>query len=307
MTPAAKSGTESANPYAVSIDDLAEAEAADAMVASHLAAAAAVKPHAAAITEASALVAAALSGKGRVHYCGAGSSGLMAMADALELPGTFGIGRDRIAIHLAEGVETIHRFDSANEDFVERARAAFANGHVGPDDCFILVAASGSTPFVVAMAESAVASGASTIAIVNNRNTPLSKICRLTIALDTGAEVVAGSTRLGAGTAQKIVLNAISTQAGIRLGHVYKGRMVNFVIANSKLRNRAIGVVSDISGLTESQSAECVDRAEGSVKTALMLAFGAPDVKTAERLVADANGRLDAAIASLAERRRSTA
>lgn len=307
MAAFATTGTESANPLAVCVDALSNVDAAAAMIDAQVAAANAVRPHARAIVEASALVAAALSGKGRLHYCGAGSSGLIAMADALELPGTFGIDADRIAIHLAEGIDTIRRFEAATEDSSDGARLAFAAANATSDDCFILVAASGSTPFVVGMAEAAARIGAGTIAVVNNRDTPLSKICRLTIALDTGGEVVAGSTRLGAGTAQKIALNAISTQAGIRLGHVYEGRMVNFVVANTKLRARAIGVVSDISGATPSQSADFIDRADGNVKTALMLAFGAPDRATAERLVADANGRLDAAIASLAEKKSSTA
>lgn len=303
----ATSGTESASPLAVCVDALSDVDAAAAMVDAQVAAASAVRPHAKAIAAASALVAATLSGTGRLHYCGAGSSGLMAMADALELPGTFGIDANRILIHLAEGIDSIRHFEAATEDSSDGARSTFATANATSDDCFILVAASGSTPFVVGMAEAAAHIGAATIAIVNNRDTPLSKICRLTIALDTGGEVVAGSTRLGAGTAQKITLNAISTQAGIRLGHVHEGRMVNFVVANKKLRARAIGVVSDISGATQSQSAEFVDRAEGNVKTALMLAFGAPDRATSERLIADANGRLDAAIASLAEKKSSTA
>lgn len=307
MATFAAKGSESANPLGVAVDALPETEAVAAMIAAQVAAARSAEARLAAIVEAGAVVAATLSGGGRLHYCGAGSSGLMAMADALELPGTFGIHPSRILIHLAEGIDSIRRFEAASEDSAEGGRAAFEAAGAGPGDCFVLVAASGSTPFVVAMAEAAAAIGAATIAIVNNRETPLERICRHAIVLDTGGEIVAGSTRLGAGTAQKIVLNAISTAAGIRLGHVYQGRMVNFVVANKKLRSRAIGIVSEISGLPQSQSAELLDRAAGSVKTALMLAFGAPDAKTAERLVADANGRLDAAIASLAERRRSTA
>ncbi|MGF0539063.1 N-acetylmuramic acid 6-phosphate etherase [Agrobacterium sp. ES01] len=299
--------TEQANIDLGAIDQMDEADAVAAMVNSHLAAAEIVSSKAALISAAANKVTNTINRGGRVFYCGAGSSGLMALADALEIPGTFGIHKSQIRILLAEGLNTIESFEASAEDSAEEADAVFAKQAIRSDDCFLLLSASGSTPFVMEMAHAAKTAGAETIAITNNSESELGRICAIAIDLDTPPEVVAGSTRLGAATAQKIVLNSISTLVGARLGHVYKGHMVNLNAANSKLRKRAVRIVSAIAETSDEHAGELLDKTGGDVKTAILIGFGADDKQQAERLLFDAQGRLDRALEGIKGNETSTA
>ena len=196
-----------------------------------------------AIAKAAEIIASRLNSGGKLAYAAAGSSGLMALADALELPGTFGIRRDRIAILIAGGDEAFKTLAGGPEDDIDEAAAAIANAGIGKGDCLIAISASGSTPYAVKAIEEARRRGAATIAIANNKDTPLLKLADVAILLETPPEVIAGSTRMGAGTAQKIALNMLSTLAAIHLGHVHDGYMVNLTADNIKLRDRAARIV----------------------------------------------------------------
>ena len=268
---------------------------ADAQVEAAAAAKAAIEQ----IAEAALLAARVLSGGGRLAYAGAGSSGLMALADALELPGTYGIARDRILILLAGGASALTDLAGAPEDDAEQAARDVASAGIGPGDCLIAVTASGSTPYAVAALDAAKRAGASVIGIANNPGTPLLQRADVAILLATPPEVIAGSTRMGAGTAQKIALNMLSTLTAIHLGHVHDGYMVNLNPDNIKLRDRAARIVAAIGDCDAAQAARLLERTGGSVKQAILLAAGAADAKQAREYLDDAGQKLRPALSRL--------
>jgi N-acetylmuramic acid 6-phosphate etherase len=202
---------------------------------------------------------------------------------------------------LAGGAEALLHMTGAVEDETAAATEGVARLGLGPADALIAVSASGTTPYTLAAAEAARARGAAVIAIANVAGSPLLGLARHPVLLDSGAELVAGSTRMGAATAQKIALNLISTLAALRLGHVHDGRMVNVVADNAKLRARAAGIVASIAGTTEAEAAAALAAAEGSVKAAILIAAGAPDRAAADGLLARTGGRLGPALAALTQ------
>ncbi len=240
------------------------------------------------------LMARAIRDGGRLIYAGAGSSGLMAMADALELPGTYGIQRKQIVVLLAGGVDSLAELAGAPEDDVVLAEKDADT--IGPDDCVICVSASGSTPYAVAIAAIACRRGAKVIAIANNPGAPLFMHADVSILLETPPEVIAGSTRMGAGTAQKIAFNMLSTLAAVKLGHVHDGHMVNLLADNEKLHARAVRMVADIAGIGEEDASRHIEHASGSVKIAVLLCAGAPDAEVARAILARSGGVLRVAL-----------
>ncbi len=252
-----------------------------------------------ALSRAADTAATALSSGGRLIYAGAGSSGLMAMADALELPGTFGIAPDRVVILLAGGMKNLHDLAGGPEDDTDQAGRDIEAAVVGPDDCIIALSASGTTPYALAALRAAKASGAATIAIANNAPAPLLDEADIAVHLSTPPEIIAGSTRMGAGTAQKIALNMISTLTAIRLGHVHDGEMVNLKADNAKLRQRANRIVCAISKCNHEQAERHLEAAEGSVKVAILLAAGAPNSQQALDMLAASGQALRPALQHL--------
>ncbi|RWM41216.1 N-acetylmuramic acid 6-phosphate etherase [Mesorhizobium sp.] len=252
-----------------------------------------------AIAEAAELVARQLKSGGRLAYAAAGSSGLMAVADALELPGTFGIARDRIAILIAGGDEAFRTLAGGPEDDTEEAAAAVANANIGKGDCLIAVSASGSTPYAVQAIGDARRRGAATIAIANNKGAPLFERADVAILLETPPELIAGSTRMGAGTAQKIALNMLSTLAAVHLGHVHDGYMVNLTADNIKLRDRAVRMVAAITGRSRDDAARLLEESGGVVKTAILLAAGAANADAAEKILERAGQKLRPALSAI--------
>jgi N-acetylmuramic acid 6-phosphate etherase len=263
------------------------------------AAAAAVAPALPALEAAGLAMASTLGAGGRVGYAGAGSSGLMAFADAMEIAATFGIPADRTPVFFAGGVASLLDHSGASEDEVAEVAAEVGRAGLGAGDVVICVAASGSTPYTLAVAEAARAAGATVVGIANVEGSPLLTHADIPVLLDTGPEVVAGSTRLGAATAQKIALNLISTLAGIRLGHVHDGYMVNVVAANAKLRDRAARIVAAIAATSDTTARAALDTTGGAVKPAVLIAAGAPDRDAAERLLAASGGHIGPALESL--------
>jgi N-acetylmuramic acid 6-phosphate etherase len=251
------------------------------------------------IARAAGVAAKCLTSGGRLFYAAAGSSALMALADALELPGTFGIARDRIVILLAGGQASLNDLTGGPEDDAGQAKRDVAAAGILDKDCLIAVSASGSTPYTVGALEEAKSRGASTISIANNAGAPLIALADVGIVLPTPPEIIAGSTRMGAGTAQKIALNMMSTLMAIHLGHVHDGYMVNLNPDNLKLKGRAARIVAAISGCTEAEAASWLGRSGGSVKAAILLAAGAAGPDAARELLADAGQRLRPALAKL--------
>ncbi|WP_332686709.1 N-acetylmuramic acid 6-phosphate etherase, partial [Devosia sp.] len=248
--------TEMVHASASGFDMRPPQEALAILAAAQVEAAEAVQEAVPAIAEAAELAAECLKGGGRLIYAAAGSSGLMALADALELPGTYGIARDRIKMLLAGGIAGLTNMEGGPEDDAESARAEIAAAGLGPGDCVIALTASGYTPYPMAAVEAARAAGAKTIGMSNNRGAPIFAKVDVAICLSTPPEVIAGSTRMGAGTAQKIALNMLSTMMAIHLGHVHDGFMVNLIADNLKLRGRAKRIVMAVSGVGEDAAAD---------------------------------------------------
>jgi N-acetylmuramic acid 6-phosphate etherase len=234
-----------------------------------------------------AVVAALRAGK-RVIVLGAGSSGRIAVLDASELPPTFGFARERYEGRIAGGDGALRRSIEGAED--DAGAGAAAASDIVPGDVVIGLSASGSAAFVIGALAAACANGAVTIAIANSAETPLARAADVAIDVLTGAEPIAGSTRMRAGTAQKIVLNTISTAAMIALGKTYRNRMVDVVASNAKLRARAERLVRELAGDVDAPA--LLDASGGRVKTAIVMAHRHVDRETAERLLAGAGGRL---------------
>jgi N-acetylmuramic acid 6-phosphate etherase len=252
------------------------------------------------IARAAELMARTITGKGRIIYAAAGSSGLMAIADALELPGTFGIERSRIKVLFAGGMNALTALEGGPEDDTEAARLDVFEARIGRDDCLIALTASGSTPYPLVAAEAARRAGARTIGISNNVGAPLFERVDIAICLPTPPEVIAGSTRMGAGTAQKIALNMLSTMMAVHLGHVHDGFMVNVVADNIKLRRRAQSIVTTIAHVDEATASKALDATGGAVKVAVLVAAGVKTVEDARALLDQNGGRLRPVLQMLA-------
>jgi N-acetylmuramic acid 6-phosphate etherase len=291
--------TEAQHELARGIHSAPPAEVLARLLDGQRSAAAAVAPALPALADAAEAVAAAFAAGRRVGYAGAGSSGLMALTDAMEIAATFGIPAVRTPVLFAGGVASLLDHSGASEDEVEAAAADFRVAGLAPGDVVICVAASGTTPYPLAAAETAKAAGLTVVGLANVEGSRLLGLADIPVLLDTGPEIVAGSTRLGAATAQKIALNLISTLAGIRLGHVHDGYMVNVVAANAKLRDRAARIVAAIAGTGDAAARAALETSGGAVKPAVLVAAGAPDRAAAERLLAASGGHVGPALESL--------
>jgi N-acetylmuramic acid 6-phosphate etherase len=230
------------------------------------------------------MAATALAGGGRLAYAGAGSSGLMALADCLELPGTFGIPPKRTPVLFAGGAAALLHMTGAVEDDPGLAASDFAAAGLQAGDAMICVSASGGTPYALAVARAAQAAGVTVAGIVNVPESPLLRLADIPVVLDSGPEVVAGSTRLGAGTAQKVALNLISVRMGILLGHVHDGFMVNVTADNAKLKDRAARIVSALAGVELPAARQALLATAGAVKPAVLVARGRSPAEAAEDL-----------------------
>lgn len=196
----------------------------------------------------------------RLVYAGAGTSGRVSMLDGVELGPTFSWPDERLVFLVAGGQASLFRAQEGAEDDTQGARAAVAETGIGRRDVVIGLAASGATPFTLAAVEAAREAGALTIGIANNPDTPLLTAAEWPILLRTGPEALAGSTRLAAGTSQKVALNLFSTAVMIGLGKVFRGRMVEMRVSNRKLRERAKAMLIDITGCSEEIAEEALEQ-----------------------------------------------
>ncbi len=252
-----------------------------------------------ALGRAARLMSATIGAGGRLIYAAAGSSGLMALADAAELAGTYGLPPAQVAIYMAGGIPQGALMPGATEDDAAAAlRDAEASG-IGPGDLLIALTASGSTPYPVTFARAARDRGAHTICLANNAGAPVLDLADIAVLIPTPPEIIAGSTRMGAATAQKVALNIMSTLMGSRLGHVHDGMMVNMVADNDKLRERAAGIVVRITGVTETLARDSLGQANGVLKPAILIAAGAASAAAAEKLLLETKGHLRAALARI--------
>ena len=279
------------------LDTWDDAQILAALVSGQERAIAAVKAASSSISKAATAIAARLAAGGRLVYAGAGTSIRVGVQDGSELPATFGMSEDKIVYLIAGGRAAM--FDTladAEDDAAEGARAASI---CTPGDALIAIAASGTTPYTVAAARRAREIGTFVVSVVNNRNSPLGAAADVEILLESGLEVIAGSTRMGAGTAQKAALNLLSTLTHIKLGAVHDGMMVNVQADNLKLKRRAVGIVARIAGTDEDRAAKALDAASGVVKPAVLICAGAGGAAEAEKLLIQTNGNLRLALARI--------
>jgi N-acetylmuramic acid 6-phosphate etherase len=264
--------TESSSPRYKDLDTWEAGEILEALLDRQLSAVAAVRAAKASIEAAALAAAERLKGGGRLAYAGAGTSGRLAVQDGTELTPTYGWPKGRLVYLLAGGEEALLRSVEGAEDDAEAGREA-ASG-LSAEDVLVGVAASGRTPYTVAAVQEAGSRGALTVGIANNPDTPLLRAAQHPVFLDTGSEVIAGSTRMSAGTAQKVTLNLFSTLTMIRLGRVYDNHMVEVELTNHKLWNRGVEILRELTGSERGQAEAALKEAGGRVSLAVLLLKG---------------------------------
>lgn len=266
--------TETVDPRFVDVDSWPTVSAVEAMLEGQLAAIAAIQGQTGAIAAAADAGALRLKAGGRLIYAGAGTSGRIAVQDGVELYPTYDWPRDRLIFLMAGGLGALIESEEGAEDDAAAAQAAIAEHQVGSNDVLIGVAASGRTPFTVAAVQAARKAGALTIGVANNPSSALLTAAEHGVLADTGSEIVAGSTRMKAGTAQKAILNMLSTAMMLRCGLVYRGLMVNMRISNEKLLDRGRRMVADIAGVDAGKAAMALEAAGNDIKAAVLIALG---------------------------------
>ena len=292
--------TERPSPRYAGIDVWEPADVLDAMIDGQFSAVAAVRAARPALERAALAMEARLRHRGRLIYAGAGTSGRLAVQDGAELMPTFSWPPERLLLLIAGGDKAMVRAVEGAEDEIGQATELVHRHGVGADDVLIAVAASGTTPFTLACLREAKRLGALTIGIANNPGTPLLGEAEHPILLETGPEPIAGSTRMNAGTAQRIALNVLSSLLMIRLGRVYKGMMVDVQASNAKLAQRREAMLLSLTGGNRQDVRAALERANGSVKLAVLLLEGC-DLEMARTALDNAGGRLRAAIALVAQ------
>jgi N-acetylmuramic acid 6-phosphate etherase len=290
--------TESELPESSGIDTRSDTEILGTLVAGQERAIAAVKAAIPQISKAANAVAACLAGGGRLFYAGAGTSIRIGVQDGSELPATFGMAEDKIIYLIAGDRAAMFETLADAEDNVEEGNRAASICKSG--DALIAIAASGSTPYTIAVARRARELGASVVAVVNNPNSALAAAADIEIFLDSGPEV-----SMGAGTAQKAAINLLSTLTHIKLGAVHDGMMVNVRADNLKLKTRARGIVSRIANANEKDAAAALDISRGEVKPAVLICLGARSLDAAQKLLDETKGNLRLALLKLAAARQN--
>ncbi|ACL56592.1 N-acetylmuramic acid 6-phosphate etherase [Methylobacterium nodulans] len=287
--------TEGASARYIDLDAWDSLDILKALWEGQLAAVAAVGPALSALAAAAEAAEAGLRREGRLVYVGAGTSGRIGVQDGAELPPTFDWPEDRLGFAVAGGHGALLQAVEDAEDSTADGAAWIAGAGIGPQDVVVGLSASGTTPFTVSALRCARARGAVTIGIANNPGTPVLQQCDHPVLVPTGEEAVAGSTRLKAGTAQKVVLNLLSTLIMIRLGRVYRGRMVAMRATNRKLRARGVAMVAELAACDPEAAARALAEAEGDIKLAVLIGTGATRER-AERLLARHEGSLRRAL-----------
>ena len=266
-----------------------------------LAAVAALQPALPALARAITAAADRLRREGRLAYAGAGTSGRIGVQDGAELGPTFDWPSDRLVFLMAGGEAALIRAAENAEDREDLALEDVRLARLGPDDVLVGLAASGSTPYTVGCLLAAREAGALTVGIANSPDSRLLEAAEHPILIETGPEAIAGSTRMKAGTAQKVALNLFSTALMTQLGRVYRGRMVDLLARNDKLRRRAVRMLQELTGATTGTAAAALTQAGGRVKPAVLIVRGLR-LSEAEALLAEHGGDLRRAEAALNDR-----
>ena len=289
-------GTEKTNSASIDLDRKSALEIARIINREDAKVAAAVKGALRQIAQAIDLIAAALAQGGRLIYVGTGTSGRIAALDAVECPPTFDFDPRRVQFIIAGGPKALAAAVEADEDSRELGRKAIAQKKPTQKDVVVGVAASGRTPFTIAAIDFARAHGAKTVAVVCNPKSPLGKAAHVAIVAEVGAEVLAGSTRMKAGTAQKMILNMLSTGAMTRLGYVYGNLMVNLHTKNEKLIERGVSILEKTVGINHRAARKLLATAGGHVPVALVMAKARVSRAKAAAALRESQGQVRKAI-----------
>jgi N-acetylmuramic acid 6-phosphate etherase len=244
----------------------------------------------------------ALRGGGRLFYVGAGTSGRLAVLDAAECPPTFGTPPHMVQAIVAGGARALRGSIEGAEDSAHNGARDLRRAGVSRRDAVVGLSASGATPYVLGALDFARRRGAVTIAVTSNRRSPLARRARIRIAPDTGPEGITGSTRLKAGTAQKLVLNLLSTAAMTRAGRVYGNWMVHMALTNRKLRRRGARILEEAAGVSASAAERALRKAKNNLPLALVMLKTRADLRHARQWLAETNGNVREALEMGSER-----
>lgn len=288
--------TEQANPLSARLDELSSLELVDLFNQEDQRTLAAIAAAREPLAQAIDAIAASLRRGGHLYYVGAGTSGRLGVLDASECPPTFCTPPDWVQGIIAGGAGALVRSSEGLEDIYSDGAAAIAERHVHEWDVVVGITAGGTTPYVHGALHAANQRGATTIMMACVPAAQVPAPVDLDIRLPVGPELLAGSTRLKAGTVTKMALNILSTGAMVRLGKVYGNRMVDVAVTNSKLRDRALRILCDLTDLDRDAAAELLDRSGQKVKLALLMHLGQLDVATAIERLKRHNGHLRQAI-----------
>lgn len=261
--------TEMRNPASIHMDQMNTEEMARLVIAANYDAVKAVEAAAPSIAAAVDKIAEAFERGNRLFYIGAGTSGRLGVIDAAECPPTFGVPHEQVQGIIAGGKERMFRAGENEEDKYENGAAAIAEAGVRAGDVVVGISAAGNAAFVVGAMETASAMGCATVGLSCNANTAVLRVADIPILTDTGAEILTGSTRLKAGTAQKIVLNTLTTCAMAKTGKVYENMMINLAPSNEKLKKRVVRIVTEILGCVEEEAVARLEQNEWNIRKAV--------------------------------------
>jgi len=288
--------TEKRNAASIKLDRMTAAEIVRLMNREDRGVAAAVERELGAIARAVDAIVAAMRRGGRLIYVGAGSSGRMAVLDTAECAPTFGISRKQMMALIAGGRRAITEAVEGAEDSALNGERDLRAIELTREDVVVGITASGTTPYVLGALKFACARKAMTVAITSNRRTPVARLAKIVIAPETGTEVLTGSTRLKAGTAQKMVLNMLSTATMARLGHVYENLMIDLAPTNEKLSGRAVRILAHASGQKLPTAEHALRQAGHSLRVALVMLKLRIDAREAKRRIDACHGDLRRAL-----------
>ena len=288
--------TEQRNPASWNLDRMTARQIIELMNREDRKVAIAVGKEIPAIARAVDAIVAGIRKGGRLIYVGAGSSGRMAVLDAAECQPTFGTPPQLVQALIAGGGRAITQVVEGAEDDVHRAERELRARKVTRNDVVVGVTASGTTPYVLAALKFARSRGAATVAITSNRRMPVARLAEIVIAAEVGPEVLTGSTRMKAGTAQKMALNMLTTATMARLGHVYENLMIDVVLTNEKVAKRALRILAEASGKSVSAAEHALRVAGHNMRAALVMLKMGVEAREAKRRLAQAKGNLRAAL-----------
>ncbi|MBO4424542.1 MAG: N-acetylmuramic acid 6-phosphate etherase [Spirochaetales bacterium] len=288
--------TESRNPESMNLDEMTALEIVSVMNSEDMKVPQAINSQLPMIAQAVDCCVSGIRRGGRIIYIGAGTSGRLGIVDASECPPTFGVSPDIVVGLMAGGMKAMVKAVEGAEDSLELCAEDLKKLNLKKEDTVVGIAASGRTPYVIGGLEYANSLGCNTVSVACNANSAIGKVAKVKIEVVVGPEVLTGSTRLKAGTAQKLVLNMISTATMIRLGKCYQNLMVDVVQSNAKLRVRAQNIVIDATGVNRDTAIDVLEKAGGSVKTAIVMILASCSCEEAQKRLEASEGHVRQAV-----------